>query len=143
MYDGLLLAGVLFLSALFFPLIPDSIEMSMAGRLFKVAYLLTVSFLFYGWFWTHGGQTLGMKAWNVYLIKPNGKFIDWRTAAVRYAVAVLSWAVAGLGFAWILLHPANRAWHDILSGSQIVYVPQPARPGTTKPGNVSNDPANH
>lgn len=126
-YDSLLLAGVLFLSAVFFPLLPDGFEFSMAGKLVKGTYLLGISFVFFGWFWTHGGQTLGMRAWNLYLVKADGKFINWRTAFIRFAVAIVSWVALGLGFTWILLNKRNRSWHDIASGSQIVFVDRQLR----------------
>ena len=144
-YDGLLLVAVLFFTlalvmGLFMAVAPDSLfvdpsllenqkiaQLTNAGRSIGsavfIVHCLTVSFLFYGWFWTHGGQTLGMRAWNLYLIKPDGKFIDWKIAAIRYFAAILSWAMAGLGFTWILLNNRKLAWHDMLSNTQIVYSP--------------------
>lgn len=144
-YDGLLLVAVVFFSsailmALFQWLAPSSfyidpsllenpkmLELSSLGRLIGAVIVsincLIVSFLFYAWFWTHGGQTLGMKAWNLYLVKPDGKFIDWKIAGARYVSAIVSWAVLGLGFTWILLNKNRLAWHDIVSNTQIVYVP--------------------
>lgn len=123
-YDGLLLAGVLFASyALLFLLtawLPAEIQQLGVIKAAKFLYLLAVSFAFYGWFWVHGGQTLGMKAWNLYLINEDGKFISWRQSLIRYFSALLSWVVLGLGFAWILLSRSNLAWHDTLSGSRIV-----------------------
>lgn len=142
-YDGLLLVAVTFFSlalvmALFVWLAPSSffidpslletpkmIELSDLGRLVGssifVVHCVAVSFFFYGWFWTHGGQTLGMRAWNLYLIKEDGKFIDWKIAAVRYCAALVSWAVFGLGFTWILLNSRKLAWHDIATKTQIIY----------------------
>ena len=142
-YDGLLLVAVAFftsaiLMALFQWLAPASfyidaaslsnpkmLELSDLGRTVGTVIVtlncLVVSFLFYGWFWTHGGQTLGMKAWNLYLIKPDGKFIDWKLAAYRYSLALISWAVFGLGFTWVLLNKRKLTWHDMLSNTQIVH----------------------
>jgi len=140
-YDGLLLISVAFFSsalimAVFTWLGPDAffvapdpahpklLERSELGRLVGGALVsinvVAVSFFFYGWFWTHGGQTLGMKAWNLYLVKPDGKFIDWGTAFKRYLAALLSWACLGLGFTWALLNKRNRTWHDIFTNTQIV-----------------------
>ena len=141
-YDGLLLVGVTMVGyALLFALLsilPAAFDRSIAGKTLKVVYLLSVSFCFYGWFWTHGGQTLGMKVWNLYLVDRQGKFITWKMAALRYATALLSWlAIAGvlfyagierwyfaigLGFTWIIFDKNSLAWHDILTGTKIVYV---------------------
>lgn len=148
-YDGLLLTGVAFFSSalviavvmslfkliapeIFFaapdPEFPKLLERSEFGRIVGGVIVsinvLVVSFLFYGWFWTHGGQTLGMKAWNLYLVKPDGKFIDWKTAFKRYLAALLSWACLGLGFTWSLLNSNNRTWHDILTDTHIIKVKQ-------------------
>ena len=62
-----------------------------------------------------------MRAWNLYLIKPNGKFINWKIAAVRYTAALFSWMPLGLGFTWILLNKQKLAWHDMISNTQIIY----------------------
>jgi len=142
-YDGLLLVAVTFFTlalvmGLFITVAPDNFFIDpslvenpkmiqftnlgrLAGSIIFIAHCLVVSFFFYGWFWTHGGQTLGMRAWNLYLIKPDGKFIDWKIAAKRYVAAILSWAFFGLGFTWILLNKQKLTWHDFLSNTQIVY----------------------
>ena len=142
-YDGLLLAGVVLVGYVpvyaVLSLLPSSLADGLAGELLKLFYLIGITFFFYGWFWTHGGQTLGMRAWHLYLIDPNGKFPNWRTAAIRYVVALCSWGLIpallwagkvqywyltiGLGFSWMLLNPARLTWHDILSNTRIVKVP--------------------
>ena len=151
-YDGLLLLAVTFFTlavvmGIFLTIAPDSFTIDasllenpklvqftdlgrLVGSIIFTIHCLVVSFVFYGWFWTHGGQTLGMRAWNLYLIKPDGKFIDWKIAAKRYCAALLSWAAFGLGFTWILLNKRKLTWHDILTNTQIVYSPPKKAPGT-------------
>ena len=123
-YDGLLLAGVLFAAyAVIFALcllLPDSINTSQWLKHLQFILLVILSFLFYGWFWVNGGQTLGMRAWHLYLIKEDGKFISWKQAGIRYCSAILSWICIGLGFAFILLNRDKKAWHDLLSKSSII-----------------------
>jgi uncharacterized RDD family membrane protein YckC len=79
-----------------------------------------------------------MRAWRLYLIRPNGKFPDWRIALLRYVLALCSWGLVagfllaaqikfwylaiGLGFTWILLNPGKLAWHDIFSNTRIVQL---------------------
>jgi len=92
----------------------------LIGGILVTINVLVVSFFFYAWFWTHGGQTLGMKAWNLYLIKPDGKFIDWKLARKRYLLALLSWLPLGLGYSWILLNRKQLTWHDMWTNTQIV-----------------------
>ena len=83
-------------------------------------YLLIISFTFYGWFWTHGGQTLGMKTWKMKLQQENGQPVTWPLALIRFITALISWSAAGLGFFWSLHHPQRRTWHDIASKCVLV-----------------------
>ncbi|OGI41569.1 MAG: hypothetical protein A2150_00620 [Candidatus Muproteobacteria bacterium RBG_16_64_11] len=56
----------------------DGIEARAAGQGWPVC-----GFLFYGWFWTRGGQTLGMRAWRLRLTRADGGPVTWRRAALR------------------------------------------------------------
>ena len=143
-YDGLLLLGVVMVSyALLFlllQLLPQGFVDSNFGKAIKASYLLLSAIVFYGWFWTHGGQTLGMRVWNLYLVNANGKFISWPVAITRFVCALFSWgAIAailfyfdvdrwyltlGLGFVWSLIDKNNLTWHDRLSKTQIVQLPK-------------------
>jgi uncharacterized RDD family membrane protein YckC len=113
-YDFLLLLAVLFLAtALLLPF--NNGEAFTSGQTFYSIYLSVISFVFYGWFWTHGGQTLGLRAWNLKLLTLDQKPVGWWQAALRFGAALLSWAVFGLGFFWIIIDKNKRSWHDHLS----------------------------
>ncbi|HID45781.1 MAG TPA: RDD family protein [Chromatiaceae bacterium] len=85
-------------------------------------WIFTVGIGFHLWFWTHGGQTLGMRAWRIMLFSSDGRSPRLKQAIIRYAVAIISLAALGLGFLWILIDPRKRAWHDIASGTRLVLV---------------------
>lgn len=125
-YDGFLLLAVLFCASLPPVLYHGealTVEQPFLYLLYWV-YLLAVAFLFFGWFWTHGGQTLGMRAWRLRLTKSDGGPVGWRHALRRFLAALVSWAVLGLGFWWILFDPRKRAWHDIWSGTRLEHLPR-------------------
>ncbi|MCB1790025.1 MAG: RDD family protein [Gammaproteobacteria bacterium] len=86
------------------------------------AYLLACPFVFYGWFWTHGGQTLGMRAWRLRLLDAQGNPVGWRQALIRVAAAHVSLLVFGLGYLWVLVDRDGLAWHDRLSRTLLVIV---------------------
>ena len=70
-YDLFLLTAVLFVAtAIALPLNAGAAFTS--GQYLYPVYLLAVSFLFFGWFWTHGGQTLGMRAWKIIVLNRLG-----------------------------------------------------------------------
>ncbi|RMG33376.1 MAG: RDD family protein [Gammaproteobacteria bacterium] len=83
-------------------------------------YLIAAPVAFYCWFWTHGGQTLGMRAWRLRLVAAEGATVSLRQALIRCAAALLSWLALGLGYLWVLVDPDRAAWHDRLSGTYLV-----------------------
>src|SRR5690606_5619968 len=87
---------------------------------FFLCYLLLVCLFFYGWFWTHGGQTLGMRVWKVSLISRDGQPVNWRQAGLRFSAALFSWGLFGLGFFWQWLSKEKQSWHDLISGTQLI-----------------------
>ena len=123
LYDGFLLAGVMIVAAIPLPFFQSAADGSAWVRALIQIYLVLVCFLFFGWFWTHGGQTLGMRAWRLQLYRIDGQHLAWSTAVVRFLSALLSWLALGLGFVWVAIDPQNRAWHDRLSKSIVVVLP--------------------
>ena len=132
-YDGLLLSGVLFFClVLTFGIslyllkvttglnIHEHPQLKIAVSAAVVIIALLIAYCFYGWFWTKGGQTLGMRAFHLYLIDENGKFINWQIARKRFTFSLLSWACCGMGFAWILVNRKNLTWHDMATKTQII-----------------------
>lgn len=93
-----------------------------SSHLLLQLYLLACPFLFYGWFWTHGGQTLGMRAWRLRLLDTEGSPVTWRKALLRAAGALISLSCLGLGYLWILVDREQLAWHDHWSGTRLVMV---------------------
>jgi uncharacterized RDD family membrane protein YckC len=123
-YDLLLLAAVLFVATLIVLMLRGGREIppgSLWLMLYRL-YLLLVAFLFFGWFWTHGGQTLGMRAWRLRLVTLEGGVVGWQRALLRFVAAWLSAVPFGLGFAWSAIDPEGRAWHDLLSRTRIEHL---------------------
>lgn len=122
LYDSLLLIAVLFAAtAVILPL--NNGEAFASNNLFYLTYLFIVSFLYFGWFWTHGGQTLGMAAWKLKVLTQQHQPISWKFALVRFLTAILSWALFGLGFLWILFDRNKQSWHDRISQTAIFFDP--------------------
>jgi len=124
LYDSVLLFGILLLAA-GMVIIP---YMSLiAGDFPSTAWwfrgwLVAVIAGFYAYFWTHGGQTLGMSAWRLRLVRADGGEPRLTDALIRLACAVVALAPAGLGLLWILIDRDGLAWHDRWSRTRLVLV---------------------
>ena len=58
------------------------------------SYLFLVSWFFFAWFWTHGGQTLGLKSWSLKLQTTQGNTINWIKSLLRFLVAGTPWILS-------------------------------------------------
>jgi uncharacterized RDD family membrane protein YckC len=125
-YDLLLLGGILMVSS-YAVIVARGGEPVAAGnvvfRLFLAAQVAT----FFIYFWCRGGQTLGMRAWRIRVESAQGGPLSVKVATIRFTAALLSLAVLGLGFAWILVDPHRNAWHDRLSGTRVARLPSDKR----------------
>lgn len=125
-YDFLLFGSALLLVGFISMLVLTSVtgtenvkSGSWFAKLFFI-YLLVFGYLFFGWFWTHGGQTLGMRAWKLEVITFEGKAITWKHALFRYIYSLISWIPLGAGYFLILIDKNRLAFHDRISKTAIV-----------------------
>lgn len=118
-YDSFLLFGLVFCLTWLLLLLRAGSVIEPGTWWFTVS-LPVFGYIFFGWFWTHGGQTLGMRAWQLRIERTDGSALSWRDALVRYVTALASTAVLGLGFLWALIDPERRCWHDHASRTRLV-----------------------
>lgn len=137
-YDAFLLAALLVLASALVtvPLglglgreAADALFRSAAFRWPFFAYCVAVVAAFHLWFWTHGGQTLGMRSWRIRIVREDGSALGLTDALRRWLAALLSWLPLGLGFLWSLVDREHRTWHDRISGSRLVLLPKTRRRG--------------
>ena len=106
LYDGLLLVAFWLLATFCLVLAKGhGIVAPATGTIAKTPYwffLLLIAWAFFSWFWSHGGQTLGMRAWKLQLrptVQSDGNLekhpsgVSWGRASRRYVVALAVWIV--------------------------------------------------
>lgn len=142
-YEGVLLFGVLFLGSWLFSTLTQLRDPSRQGVLGLQFFLFLVLAIYFCWFWTHGGQTVAMKAWHVRLVTRDGKPLTQGRAIGRFLVAWL-WVIPALlasklaGFhtggalyglliigvmtyaGLALLHPQRQFLHDAICGTRLI-----------------------
>ena len=151
LYEGVLLFGVLMAAGMVYAALTQQ-RHALQGKFGLQAFLFLVLALYFGWFWTHGGQTLAMKTWRVRLERADGKPLGPGRALARYALAWLwfvpgllaahlaglagSWPIGGVVFAGMAayaattrLHPDRQFLHDAICATRLVDVPREPRPG--------------
>lgn len=94
---------------------------STPANLLFILYLLMI-YGFFTYFWTHGGQTLGMRAWKIRVITNNGEPLNQKQATSRFFWAILSWGALGIGFLISLTQARCLAWHDQFSHTRLIHL---------------------
>ncbi len=129
-YDTLLVAALwMVVTALLLPFTHgEAITLQTAGPmeyLYRVV-LLVVFIAFFGFFWTRKGQTPGMIAWRLKVVREDGDALQWRNVIARLSGAFVSMAVFALGYLWTISGD-HVAWHDRWSATKIVVLPKRKR----------------
>jgi len=76
------------------------------------------------WFWSHGGQTPGMKVFHLRVVREaDGGPLGMGAAFIRLVGFWISAAVFYLGFIWILFDARRQGWHDKIAGTVVIRVP--------------------
>lgn len=82
----------------------------------RSSLLVLVGLVFFGYFWTKSGQTIGMRAWRLKVQTHQGNLISWPQAIIRSISAFL-----GLGNLVVLVDFKNKkALQDYLSKTEVV-----------------------
>ena len=124
-YDALLLLAVLFAATVPVLLFTGGRAVDPNDPVFT-AYLLAVSYAWFGWCWTRSGQTLGMRAWRMQVRTREGTRLGWWRSLGRFAAALVSLGTAGAGLLWVAVDRDRRSLHDRLSGTVVEMVPPEA-----------------
>lgn len=148
-YEGVLLFGVLMIAGYLYSSLTQQ-HHALRGQTGLQAFLFVVLAIYFVWFWSHGGQTVAMRAWHVRLVTHDGQPVGQARAALRYLTSWV-WFVPALATAWLAglhsapqifalmavgvivyallsrLHPERQFWHDALCGTRLVTWRPPSR----------------
>lgn len=91
---------------------------------FLSSILFISLYVFFGFFWTKNGQTLGMQAWHIRVQNKDNTTITWNQALLRFLMGIISWLALGLGHLWPIFDREKRSWQCIFSDSELVRIPK-------------------
>jgi uncharacterized RDD family membrane protein YckC len=144
-YEGVLLFGVWMISGYLYSSLTQQ-RHALHGTAGLQAFEFIIMAIYFTWFWSHGGQTVAMKAWRIQLVSNVGGAVSQRRALMRYLLSWLwfvpAWAcshwaglhggsalfgsmLAGmLAFASLSwLRPDRQFWHDAVCNTRLIEVP--------------------
>jgi uncharacterized RDD family membrane protein YckC len=89
--------------------------------IYAIAVLASIAYFVY--FWSRpDGQTLGMKAVNVRVVKTDGSPVSPGSAFVRWIGYIVNSIIFGLpiGFIWAAFDKNKQGWHDKMAGTYVI-----------------------
>jgi uncharacterized RDD family membrane protein YckC len=113
-YEGVILFGVLMLAGYLYSALTQQ-RHALHGRHGLQAFLFLILGIYFIWFWSHGGQTVAMRAWHVRLIRQDGQPVGQIQALARYVLTWL-WFVPALALAFMMDWHGSALYLALLTG---------------------------
>jgi uncharacterized RDD family membrane protein YckC len=96
-------------------------QLSLAAAVVLGGLAFLVAGAIFSTFWALVGQTPGMRFLSIRLTYHGSRDITLGLATRRFLAVILSVIPLGLGFLAVLRDPSRRAWHDRMTGTEVVY----------------------
>jgi len=115
-----------FIHALIYGAGEQDYQPKVSGVAFLLGWLLTLA-TFYIFFWCRAGQTAGMRAWRLKVVKrsalPAQQLPTLKQSALRAPLSIAALIFAGLGYWWRFADQQGDCLHDKLSQTRVVVTP--------------------
>ena len=82
--------------------------------------LLGIAYFCYFWSSYGKGQTVGMRALNIKVVKTDGSQLDLVGAFLRYIGLFISIVCFFIGVIWAAFDAQKQGWHDKIAGTYVV-----------------------
>ena len=120
-YEAVLLVPVLFIAGWLYTAATAGFGAFWTRPLLQL-WLLVVVGAYFVYCWHRGGQTLAMKTWAVRVGRADGSGMPVSLAVGRFALALASLLLCGIGFLWTFVDRDGQFLHDRLIGTRLFLV---------------------
>jgi uncharacterized RDD family membrane protein YckC len=118
LYDSFLIFALLVIMSM--PFYSFNIEEDFALKIMMQIYFYFIIQFFFVWFWVNNRATLGMRSWGVIIVDDTGNGISYKRAIIRFNMAIISFAIFGLGFFISIVRKDKKCMHDIISKTYLI-----------------------
>ena len=119
LYDTLLIIALFFATGFIWVALSGNVVTGIAFQLTLLAEIVG----FFTYCWRKQGETLGMRAWKLRILDEAGALPSFKQIGLRLLIAPLSLVCFGVGYAWLYLDGNKQTWHDKVSGTFVLHMP--------------------
>ena len=87
---------------------------------FRLIALLAAP-VYFAFFYSATGQTIGMYAMGIRVVRMDGKAMSFWGGLLRWACILLAILPMGLGVLWVVVDDRRQGWHDKLVHTCVIY----------------------
>ncbi len=128
--DGIFIGILAFVLALVITLIAGIAGSTDSGLLgiisaalffFLFVFLLLFQFIYFGYYWSNSGQTIGMKLLNIKVVRRSKEDLSFLRAGFRGTIGYwISALIFYVGYIWAAFDAEGETWHDKLFDTHVV-----------------------
>ncbi len=89
--------------------------------MFLVFFAIILGPLYYVFFWSLTGQTLGQRVMGLRVVRLNSRRMGIGVSLARWVGYQLCIFTLGIGFLWVLIDNRRMGWHDKLARTCVIY----------------------
>jgi uncharacterized RDD family membrane protein YckC len=93
----------------------------VGGRWFLIVFAIILSPLYYAFFWSLTGQTIGQRVMGLRVVRLNGRRMGFFRSLLRWIGYQVCIFTLGIGFLWVLVDNRRMGWHDKLARTCVIY----------------------
>jgi len=83
--------------------------------------IAVLEFLYFGFFWSIYGKTIGMSLFNIKVVRNDGSYPGFLRAGLRGTFGYwISGLILGIGYIWAAFDRDRQAWHDKIFDTFVV-----------------------
>ncbi|OUU78939.1 MAG: hypothetical protein CBC38_06385 [Gammaproteobacteria bacterium TMED78] len=120
-YDSIIILALIMVLTLAIIIFRDGKEIVHSSTWFTL-FIFASHFSFFIWFWTHGGQTLGMRAWGIRVVSSKRESIGLICCIRRYILSFSIIFPPGFCFIWSFFDEERLFFNDRFSETRIINI---------------------
>lgn len=99
-----------------------------ANTTFPINFVLGLVYFIYFWSEAGNGQTLGMRALHLHVVRTDGAPLQLQGAVIRYLGLIVSFLAILIGVIWVAFDAQKQGWHDKIAGTYVVKAARKGEP---------------